>query len=85
MISFSQHSKPITHEGNVIDFGGYFIYGGHFMNRQCQASDMQIRKYKTSPQATLELDYTNSSRKYTGLFCRLETLLFSCKTDAEFI
>ena len=44
--SFSQHDKPITCERNVIDFGGYFIYGGHFMNRQCQASDMQIRKCK---------------------------------------
>ena len=44
--SFSQHDKPITRERNVIDFGGYFIYGGHFMNRQCQASDMQIRKCK---------------------------------------
>ena len=44
--SFSQHDKPITHERSVIDFGGYFIYGGHFMNRQCQASDMQIRKCK---------------------------------------
>ena len=44
--SFSQHDKPITRERNVIHFGGYFIYGGHFMNRQCQASDMQIRKCK---------------------------------------
>ena len=42
--SFSQHDKPITRERNVIHFGGYFIYGGHFMNRQCQASDMQVRK-----------------------------------------
>ena len=46
MSSFSQHDKPITHERSVIDFGGYFIYGGHFMNRQCQASDMQVRKCK---------------------------------------
>ena len=44
--SFSQHDKPITRERNVIDFGGYFIYDGHFLNRQCQASGMQIRKYK---------------------------------------
>ena len=44
--SFSEHDKPITRERNVIHFGGYFIYGGHFMNRQCQASDMQIRKCK---------------------------------------
>ena len=29
----------------VISFG-HFIYGGHFMNRQCQASVMQIRKCK---------------------------------------
>ena len=43
---FSQHDKPITRERNVIHFGGYFIYGGHFMNRQCQASDMQVRKCK---------------------------------------
>ena len=46
MSSFSQHDKPITREQNVIDFGDYFIYGGHFMNRQCQASDMQVRKCK---------------------------------------
>ena len=46
MSSFSQYDKPITHEQNVIDFGDYFIYGGHFMNRQCQASDMQVRKCK---------------------------------------
>ena len=44
--SFSQHDKPITRERNVIDFGGYFIYGGHFMDRQWQASDMQTRKCK---------------------------------------
>ena len=42
--SFSQQDKPITHERKVIDFGGYLIYGVHFMNRQCQASDMQTRK-----------------------------------------
>ena len=47
--SFSQHDKPITRERNVIDFGGYFIYGGHFMSRQCQASDMQIRKCENIP------------------------------------
>ena len=35
---FSQHDKPITRERNVIGFGGYFIYGGQCMNRQCQAS-----------------------------------------------
>ena len=29
----------------VISFS-HFIYGGHFMNRKCQASDMQIRKCK---------------------------------------
>ena len=44
--SFSQHDKPITRERNVIHFGGYFIYGGHFMNRQCKAPDMQVRKCK---------------------------------------
>ena len=27
--SFSQHDKPITRKRNLIDFGGYFIYGGH--------------------------------------------------------
>ena len=43
---FLQYDKPITRERKMIDFGGYFIYGGHFMNRQCQASDMQIRKCK---------------------------------------
>ena len=46
MSSFAQHDKPITCERNVIDFGGYFIYGGHFRNRRYQASDMQIRKCK---------------------------------------
>ena len=30
--SFSQPEKAITREQNVIDFGGYFIYGGPFMN-----------------------------------------------------
>ena len=45
--SFWQHDKPIIRERNVINFGGYFIYGAHFMNRQCQASDKgQIRKCK---------------------------------------
>ena len=45
--SFWQHDKPIIQERNVINFGGYFIYGAHFMNRQCQASDKgQIRKCK---------------------------------------
>ena len=52
--SFSQHDKTTARERNVIDFDGYFIYGGQFMNRQCQASDMQVRKYKK--QATLKLD-----------------------------
>ena len=42
--SFSQHDKSITRERNVINFGGYVIYGGQFMNRQCQASGMQVRK-----------------------------------------
>ena len=46
VISFLQHDKPITRERNVIHFGGYFICGGHFMNRQCPASDMQVRKCK---------------------------------------
>ena len=51
MSSFSQHDKLITRGRKVIDFDSYFIcpffiYGGHFMNRQCQASDMQIRKCK---------------------------------------
>ena len=31
----------------MIDLGGYLIYGGHFINRRCQASDMQIRKPKS--------------------------------------
>ena len=43
---FSQHDKPITRERDVIHFGSYFIYGGHFMNRQCQPSDMQVGKCK---------------------------------------
>ena len=30
--SFSQDEKAITREQNEIDFGGYFIYGGNFMN-----------------------------------------------------
>ena len=34
MSSSLQHGKPIARERNVIDFGGYFIYGGHFMNRR---------------------------------------------------
>ena len=32
--SLSQHDKPIIRERNVIQFGGYFIYGSHFMDRQ---------------------------------------------------
>ena len=40
--SFSQPEKAITREQNVIDFGGYFIYGGHFMN--CHASDRHAHK-----------------------------------------
>ena len=59
--SFSQHDKPITRERNVIHFGGYFIYGGHFMDRQrhSQASDMQVRKFKNKTDnrlAILKLD-----------------------------
>ena len=50
---FLQYDKPITRERNMIDFGGYFIYGGHFMSRQCQASDMQIRKCKNIPSKQL--------------------------------
>ena len=46
MSSFSQHDKPITRELNVIDFGGYFLNGGHFMDCQCQASDVQVKKCK---------------------------------------
>ena len=46
MSSFSQHDKQITRERNVIDLGDYSIYGGHFMYRQCQTSDKQIRKPK---------------------------------------
>ena len=34
--SFLQSDKPITCEQNVIYFGGYFIYGGDFMNHRCQ-------------------------------------------------
>ena len=37
--SFSQSETSITREQNVIDFGGYFIYEGHFMNRH--ASDIR--------------------------------------------
>ena len=44
--SFSQHKKQITRERNVIHFGGYFSYAGHFMERRCQSSDMQVRKWK---------------------------------------
>ena len=57
--SFSQHDKPITRERNVTHFGGYFIYGGHLMDRQCQASDMQVRKCKNKTDnkpAILKLD-----------------------------
>ena len=46
MSSFSQHNKPITCERNVIPFDSYFIYYGNFMDRQCQTSDMQVRKCK---------------------------------------
>ena len=50
MSSFLQQDKPITRERNVIHFDGYFIayfiYGGHFMDRQYQASEMQVRKCK---------------------------------------
>ena len=40
--SFSQPEKAITREQNVIDFGGYFIYGGPFMN--CHASGRHAHK-----------------------------------------
>ena len=33
MSSFSQPGKVFIREQNVVHFGGYFIYGGHFMNR----------------------------------------------------
>ena len=42
--SFSQPERAITREQNVINFDGYLIYGGHFMN--CHVSDMHIRLYK---------------------------------------
>ena len=57
--SFSQHDKPTTRERNMIHFGGYFIYGGHLMNRQYQASDMQVRRCKNKTDnkpAILKLD-----------------------------
>ena len=38
-----QPDKATKREQNVIDFGGYFIYGDHFMNRQCQPSDMHTQ------------------------------------------
>ena len=38
-LSFLQPETAITHEQNVIDFGGYFIYGRHFMN--CHSSDIR--------------------------------------------
>ena len=41
--SFLQPEKTITREKNVINFGGYFIYGGHLMKCQYQASDMHNR------------------------------------------
>ena len=44
--SFSQLHKPITRERNVIEFSSCFIYGGHFMNRRCQASNIQTGKCK---------------------------------------
>ena len=44
--SFSQYHEPITRERNVIEFSSCFIYGGHFMNRRCQASNIQTGKCK---------------------------------------
>ena len=41
--SFLQPVKTITREKNVMNFVGYFIYGGHLMKRQYQASDMHNR------------------------------------------
>ena len=80
MSSFSQHDKPITRERNVIDFGDYFIYGGHFMNRQCQALDMQVRKCKniTSKQSLnwIRLIQVGNIK---GCFVNLKLYLFFSK------
>ena len=44
--SFSQHDQPITPERIVIHFGSYFIYGGHFMDWQCQTSNIRHASQK---------------------------------------
>ena len=88
MSSFSQPDKATTREHDVINFGGYFIYGGHFMNRQCQHNGVRHQTCTsdcvTTLQATFELDRTNSGRKYKAV-CRYETLFFVFETDPEFI
>ena len=75
MSSFLQYDKQITRERNVIDLGDYSIYGGHFMNRQCQTSDKQIRKRKSIT--------TNQPLNYIRLFkagnmqgCFIESKLY---------
>ena len=87
--SFSQHDKPITRERNVIHFGGYFIYGGHFMDRQCQASDSQTCKsesVRTKPITNQQfLNWIRLIQVGNILFCRFETLLFSFEIEPEFI
>ena len=87
--SFSEHDKPITRERNVIHFGGYFIYGGHFMDRQCQASDSQTCKsesVRTKPITNQQfLNWIRLIQVGNMLFCRFETLLLSFETDPEFI
>ena len=40
------HFRNTINQLHMIGFGGYFISGGHFMNRQCQASDMLMRECK---------------------------------------
>ena len=46
---FSQHDKPITRERNVIHFGGYFSYGGHFLDRQwnhtCKSKNITSQQF----------------------------------------
>ena len=53
----------------MIDFGGCFIYCGHFKG----------------PMSGITCTCTPDYRKSTKLFCRFETLLLFCKTDPELI
>ena len=84
MSSFSQHDKQITRERNVIDLGDYSIYGGHFMYRQCQTSDKQIRKPKniTSKQPLFKVgniqDCFTDLKLYFSLSKLVSVQFFSC-------